>query len=238
MLRRRRLVTLLLASAFCAAVVIAVIASSSTMSYRPEKPVRTTPLGAKQTEALLRGLVQRGRTLGNQQAPATIVVFADLKSPTWQAWYINRAKRTIDELVRTGRVALEIRLINASDRIHRTQDGRLARSAAYNAAQGPHLFDFIGLLAYNQGLESDSWVTSSRLQKVVDAARPRAFQVNADLTNAVQNNARNDDALARRLSVNDTPAFFVRKRGQTTMTAVRDGPRSFRRAVRRAAGDV
>jgi protein-disulfide isomerase len=218
-----------------AALVGAVVAYGFRRS--PNRSETGTPAiaGVRETEELLEGLPHRGRTLGRSAAPATIVVFADLKSPRWQQWCVNNAEQIVDRVVRPAKAALELRLIDRVDRAVGTRDGAALRNAAYDLAGRGRFFDLVSLSAYNQGEQTDSWVTDDWLSRITSQAPGAPLRLDTSPTPAATAAARADDALAQALGVSTEPACFVRDaRGRTSIRLSSGTPRSIARAVRRA----
>src|SRR6478736_686770 len=82
--RRRRLLMLGGVLALAAVVVIILVAVSSGSSDDASTPKATGSsgvAGAKQADALFKGIPQKGLALGSPKAPLTMVEFADMQCP-------------------------------------------------------------------------------------------------------------------------------------------------------------
>ncbi|MBF6621613.1 MAG: thioredoxin domain-containing protein [Patulibacter sp.] len=164
--------------------------------------------GVEETTALLEGIPQRGITLGDPAAPATIVVFADLKCLACRAFALGPQASVIRELVRTGDAALELRLL-ANESFG--ADDQLGRTAAHRLAARDQAWPLTELAFYNQGSSSSAWIDQPMLQGFA-AASPLLRGATIDLrpdagTRALDAAA---DRLAEELDVAGTPTVFVR----------------------------
>lgn len=166
--------------------------------------------GVKEVDALLRGVPQHGLQLGQPDAPATVVAFADLKCSACRAFALAQLPTVVDELVRSGKANLELRLIGLPSF---RPDNLTGRSAVYNLAATGHAWNLAELVFYNQGDERQQWITTAGLQRFIDAAPGLdGTEINARPTAATRRLEAETDALARRLDVRATPTFFVRAR--------------------------
>ncbi len=177
--------------------------------------------GVAETRALLQGLPQKGTLLGNPDAPVTIHEFADVKCPACQQFEVNNQKQNVDELVRTGKANLRIHLVNIIDPNVGTTDGAMGRIAANNLAASNKFFSFLSMNYYNQGEESDSWITEKKLKEIAaEAPGVGADAINTRETPASRELAAEADKKFQGLGAQGTPAFFVQARGTNAYTAV------------------
>jgi protein-disulfide isomerase len=167
--------------------------------------------GVAETTALLEGIPQRGITLGDPAAPATIVVFADLKCSACRAFALGPQASVIRGLVRPGAAALELRLLaNASF----GADDRLGRTAAHRLAGTDRLWPLTELAFYNQGPSSSAWIDRPMLQGFADVSpllRGATIDLRPDAATRALDAAA--DRLAKDLDVAGTPSVFVRPTG-------------------------
>jgi len=202
--RRRayRLAALLVTVVVAAAVVTAIISSGSTSELRPGRPVP----GAARALALLRGIPQSEATLGDPQAPVTLVEFADLQCPTCASFAEGALPQIIRRYVRSGQVRV---IISALDTIG--HDSERAARVAYAIGEQDRLFQFVALMYANQGSENTSYVTDVYLRALAYAIPG----VNVGRALAARNGVGPSRelaaarALASRFHVSATPSFLL-----------------------------
>ncbi len=173
--------------------------------------------GVKEVEALLRRVPQRGLVLGPTDAPVTVIAFADLKCSACRAFALGKLPTVVDELVRSGKANLELRLIGLPAF---RPDNLTGRSAVYNLATAGRAWNLAELTYYNQGDERRQWITAAGLQRFADAAPEMdGVGIEARPTLAARRLEAETDALARQLDVRATPTFFVRGNGASARPA-------------------
>ncbi|WP_320668933.1 DsbA family protein [Patulibacter defluvii] len=166
--------------------------------------------GAKETQALLRGVPQRGLVLGRPDAPATITLFADLHCPFCRSDVTGDELRTlIDDQVRPGKANLELRLLGRL--APNSQQGRMAVDAL--AARG-RAWNLAVMLFFNQGPEGGNWIDDRLLRRIGEvgpglAGLPLSVREDAGGRRLMAET----DALAKRWDVGGTPSYFVGARG-------------------------
>jgi protein-disulfide isomerase len=155
---------------------------------------------------------QDGVFLGDSDAPATLIEFADLQCPFCAEYANDELPRVIDSYVRDGRLRLELRLLAFIG-----PDSERARQVAHAAALQDRMWGFTDRFFRNQGAENSGYATDAFLQRLArqtpgldvdqlaeDYATPRAEAL-----------SRQAERLGRRLAVSGTPSFYlVRDGGQ------------------------
>jgi protein-disulfide isomerase len=207
--RKRRLAMLggaLLVAIVAVAVIIAVSSGGSSST-----DTKTTSTSAAPAQPEFAGIPQKGNTLGNANAPATMVVFADLQCP-FCAQFENGALPTIvRRYVRPGKLKIEFRPIAILG-----QDSILGARASAAAAQQNKMFDFNARLYRNQGEENSGYLNQAYVKKIatgVPGLDPA--KLIADLKIAPVNKFLNEtQGLATSGHVDSTPSFFVARSGQ------------------------
>ena len=216
--RRRRLIMLGGVLAAAAVVVLVLVLVSSGGADDEDTPKATgasVVIGAKQADALVKGIPQKERALGNPKAPLTLVEFADIQCP-YCAEYANRAlPGLVRKYVRTGKLRMEFRplVFLGQDSL----DGGRVVGAAGNQNK---LWNAVDLLYHNQGKENSGWLTDG-LQGKILAAIP-----GLDARKAMSDRAANStrlqlvraDNLARKLKIEETPTFLLGRTGGKLQT--------------------
>lgn len=154
---------------------------------------------------------EQGTSLGDPQAPATLVEFADLQCPFCAQFARDALPGLLSEWVRPGKLRLDLRLISIIG-----PDSRTAARAAGAAALQNRLWPFAELFFLNQGTENSGYVTPSFLGAIaattpgLDAAKALGAQGSDAVTAQLTRGANT----ARTLGVSSTPSFFLQRPGR------------------------
>ena len=168
---------------------------------------------------LLGGIEQSGITLGDPNAPVTVVEYADLQCPFCAQFATRDFPGIVDRYVKTGDVKMELRLLGfiGAD----SQTGRLVAAAA---AQQDRIWPFAENVYSNQGQENSGYMTTGFLQQQasgipgLDASKAIADSKDA----AAQRYAAESDTLAQEAGVRSTPTFEVSAGGGPPQQASAD----------------
>lgn len=164
--------------------------------------------GVEETAALLDGVPQRGIVLGDPDAAATIVAFVDLKCAACRGFALTHQPTIVRDLVRTGKAAIELRLL-AIERFG--PDDRQGRTAAHNLAASNRTWPLVELAFYNQGPASEAWIDAALLRGFTRASPGlRGATIDLDPTPASRELDAAADRLAAQLDVVGTPTVYVR----------------------------
>src|SRR5204863_7636512 len=200
---------LLVTTAVVAVVLVTVLGAGSTSELAPGKPVP----GAPRTLALLQGIPQRGITLGNPQAPATMVEFGDLQCPACAEFAVKALPQIISRYVRTGRLRLTFYPLDILG-----SDSTRAARMALALAQQNRMWQFAELMYRNQGLEQSGFV-SERYLRALASAIP-GVEVSGALaarsSQATSEQLAEARARARAAHVSSTPSFLLEGAGAGT----------------------
>jgi protein-disulfide isomerase len=213
--RTRRL--LLLGGAVLAAVVLVVVAIAVSQSGSDDGNGGGGPVasggGAQQSQAadveeLFGGIPQQGVTLGEPDAPATLIEFADLQCPFCAQYTTAALPTVIQDYVRTGRLKMELRLL----RFIGPDSERGAEVAAAATLQNRG-WEFSDLFYRNQGQENSGYATDAFLEQLArETPGLDVNQLESDLDSPpAQGLIRQAERQANTLGVSGTPTFFVRK---------------------------
>ncbi len=175
------------------------------------RPVEKLP-GAAGTIALFKGIPQKLNVLGNANAPATMIEFADLQCPFCRDYAVNALPALVPEYARTGKVKFVFSGMHFIG-----PDSEKALRAVYAAGLQGRLWEFLDLLYKHQGSENAGWVTDDLLRSI-GASLPGfdPDKMIADLNSEEVTNAlAAADQQAQNAGVNSTPTFFSGPTGGT-----------------------
>jgi protein-disulfide isomerase len=155
-------------------------------------------------------LQQDGVSLGDADAPATLIEFADLQCPFCAEYATEELPRVIDSYVRDGRLRLELRLLAFIG-----PDSERARQVAQAAALQDRMWNYTERFFRNQGPENSGYATDSFLQRLArETPGLDVEQLSADLASPqAEALTRQAERLARRLGVEGTPSFYLVRDG-------------------------
>lgn len=204
--RKKRLSVLAGVVAVAAVIVAVVIGLTSSGGDNTPAPDSSAVAGVQDTSALLSGIPQSGRTLGNPKAPVTMIEFADLQCPICKQYSAQTLPQVIQDFVRDGKVKIELQLLTFLG-----PDSVRGAAIANAAARQDHMWDFVELFYANQGEEQSGYATDDFLRKIASAApglnASKAFGLRADASIVNANGAAN--TLASRYGVTGTPTLVV-----------------------------
>jgi protein-disulfide isomerase len=205
------LVTVLATVVMVGAVVMSSNGSDETAAPPSSSQPGMTP--AQEAAALYDGIPQKGIHLGKADAPATLVEIADLQCPFCAQYSTQALPAIVEDYVRTGKVAYELRIRSFLGR-----DSVRAAGAAAEAANENRMYQFADLFYRNQGPENSDYADADFIRgiasqvegldvdKVVAAADdPLSYP-------AVERN----EMFARKIGSTGTPDFYLRKDGRMT----------------------
>ena len=153
---------------------------------------------------------QEGVYLGDPDAPATLIEFADLQCPFCAEFANDELSRVIDQYVRPGRLRLELRLLAFIG-----PDSERARQVAHAAALQDRMWGFTDRFFRNQGPENSGYATDSFLQRLArQTPGLDVDQLSEDFGNPqAEALTRQAERLGRQLGVQGTPSFYLVRDG-------------------------
>jgi protein-disulfide isomerase len=213
-LTRERRLWLLAGAAVVATVIVAVaIAISQGGADDDDEPSPAPRSGApEQTADISEDVPQDGVSLGDPDAPATLIEFADLQCPFCAEFATGQLPDIVDTYVRDGRLRLELRLLAFIG-----ADSERARQVANAAALQDRLWDYTELFFRNQGDENSGYATDAFLLRLARQTPGLDVEQLAEDFASPQAEAltRQAERLGRQLAVSGTPSFYlVRDGGQ------------------------
>ena len=213
--RNRRL--LLLGGAILAAVVVVVVAIVISQRGSDDDGGAGAPAAsggqAQQSQSaevkeLFGGIPQQGVTLGQPDAPATLIEFADLQCPFCAQYTTGALPTVIQDYVRSGRLKMQLRLL----RFIGPDSERGAEVAAAATLQNKG-WQYSDLFFRNQGQENSGYATDAFLEQLArETPGLDVNQLDSDLdTPPAQQLIRQAERQANQLGVSGTPTFFIQK---------------------------
>jgi protein-disulfide isomerase len=197
--RSRPVVQLAVLALLAAAVVVGAILISRGGAETPARTAAAPDVYA--------GIPQNGIRLGDPDARATLVEFADLQCPFCAQYAVEAMPTIVRDYVRTGRVAYELQL-----RSFLGPDSQRAAASAAAAAREDRLYQFVDAFYRNQGPENSGYVDDAFLRRIAGEAGvdPQAV-VAAAADPAAEHAVRRAERLAESIGSNGTPDFYVRR---------------------------
>jgi protein-disulfide isomerase len=192
----------LLGLAALAAIVVVVAAIVISQSGAEDEETSTAPRVER--------IAQDEVWLGDPDAPATLIEFADLQCPFCAEFANDELPGVIDEYVRDGRLRLELRLLAFLG-----PDSVRARQVAHAAALQDQMWGFTERFFRNQGEENSGYATDSFLQRLARQTPGLDVEQLADDFGNPRAEAltREAERMARQLEVPGTPAFYLVREG-------------------------
>lgn len=199
----RRLTVLSSLLGVAAAIVVVAVLVSSGGAKDTSKPRQPSP---RDVTSILRGIPQRGLTLGDPKAPILLVEFADLQCPFCREFAAHSWPDIVKRYIRTGKVRMELRLLNILG-----EDSVKANKAVMAAALQNRMWDASMRFYDVQGQEGSGYVNDTFLRGVLGGVR------GIDLERAMRDrsSAKVHDELAAvhslqsRYAVHSTPTLMI-----------------------------
>jgi protein-disulfide isomerase len=195
----------------------------------------TVIAGGPDAETLLEGIAQDGTSLGDPDAPVTLVEYADLQCPFCAQWSLQTFPELVQEYVRDGRLRIEFRGLSFIG-----QESEDALRAALAAGAQGKLWNVVDLIYVNQGAENGGWVTDDFLRAVGEAVPGLDVDRMMDERDGSDVTATMDEAsaAAQADAVAGTPAFLLGETGgELSVLEISSlGPEEFRAAIDRLLG--
>jgi protein-disulfide isomerase len=166
-------------------------------------------VGTEAVSKRFAGIPQDGLSLGDPDAPVTLVEFADLQCPFCKQASDNSLPTIVDKYVRPGKVRLEFRNFPILG-----PDSETAARALSGAAEQGKAWQFLDVWYLNQGEENSGYVTDAFIERIARGAGADPQSVLAAAHD--QGNTADIDkarADAEKYGVDSTPSFLIGKTG-------------------------
>jgi protein-disulfide isomerase len=202
--RRKRLVQLGAVAVFAAVVLVVAI----VVSQGGDDPETTSEPSA--SAGVFDGIPQSGSVLGDPDAEATLIEFADPQCPFCAQYALGALPAVVDEYVRSGELALQLELLTFIG-----PDSQEAARMAVAASEQDLMWQFVDGLYANQGAENSGYVDEDFLREV--GGQVEGLDVDAALeesgSEAVAAALQESSDLATELGINSTPGFVLERDG-------------------------
>jgi protein-disulfide isomerase len=196
----------------------------------------TAIAGGPDVELLLDGVPQEGTAVGEDDAPVTLVEYADLQCPFCADWSLTTFPELVTEYVRDGRLRIELRGLTFIG-----AESEAALRAALAAGEQGKLWNVVDLVYANQGAENSGWVTDDFLRAVGAAVPGLDVDRMMDARDAAEVTAAMEEAAAAAQSdgITGTPSFLLGPTGgELEALAISSlGPEEFRAAIDELLGE-
>jgi protein-disulfide isomerase len=196
----------------------------------------TAIAGGPDVELLLDGVTQEGTVVGEDDAPVTLVEYADLQCPFCADWALTTFPELVTDYVREGRLRIEFRGLSFIG-----PESENALRAALAAGEQGKLWNVVDLIYTNQGAENSGWITDDFLRAVGGAVPGLDVDRMLDARDAAEVTAGMEEAAAAAESdgVTGTPSFLLGPTGGEleTLAVSSLGPEEFRAAIDELLGE-
>lgn len=211
--RRKRTAFLAGGAALIALVVIVVLVVASQGDDGGDTQVDATKFD---------GVPMKGISMGTENAPVTVVEFADLQCPFCRDFAVDELPGIIKDYIKPGDVKMELRLLAFIG-----PDSEAGRGVAAGAAEQDLIWPFTENIYANQGTENSGYMTEEFLTEQAEAVPgldvDKAFAA-SDSEFAQQYGAESEQ-LAEEAGISSTPSFTVTADGGEPETVDADGLR-------------
>lgn len=156
------------------------------------------------------GIPQRGLTLGDPGAPATLIEFVDLQCPFCAQYSVEALPTVVRQFVRSGRLRLELQLLTFLG-----PDSERGAQVAAAAALQNRGWEYSELFFRNQGAENSGYATDRFLRRLARQTPGLDVpQLSSDLgTPPARRLVSQATARGERLGVKGTPSFYLVRDG-------------------------
>lgn len=166
--------------------------------------------GLTETNELLQGIPQQGDALGKEDAPVTLVEFADVQCPFCREFALTTYPVIVNDYVRDGKVRIEFRTLTFIG-----PDSEKGARAAAAAGEQDREAQFTQLWYFNQGPENSGYATQEFIDKLwkaagVNVAQAKKFMDSQKSLEPVDEAQRD----AEKFGVVSTPTFLIGETGK------------------------
>jgi protein-disulfide isomerase len=122
---------------------------------------------ASDVAKMFKGIPQKGLTLGDPNAPVTLIEYIDLQCPACQQFELTELPTLVQKYVRPGKMNIQMRTWNIIDANHPgTDDSLRGQKVTIGASKQNKAFDFASVLYNNQGIEGTNWLNNAMIGNI------------------------------------------------------------------------
>lgn len=139
--------------------------------------------GAAAVAKLLKGIPQRGLTLGDPNAPVTLTEYIDLQCPVCEQFETAELAPLVEKYVRAGKLKITMQPWGILDLTSDEHDSLRGQKATIGAAAQNKAFNFAQVLYDNQGPEESGWLDDAMISRIaasVDGLKPAQLATDAN----------------------------------------------------------
>ena len=189
--------------------------SSAPSDFPPVGTLTDALPGAAEIETELKGIPQKGLSLGKPDAPVTLVEYVDLQCPICREFEAVVMPDLLKNYVKPGKLRIETRVLKFIGDQDSPNDSLRARDAMIAAGKQNKAYNFSMILYANQGQERTGWVTDTMIGQIASSIPglrvPQLFDQRS--ASDVKSLGETFDQQASADKVPGTPTIFVGKTG-------------------------
>jgi protein-disulfide isomerase len=213
--RRTRLTRLGIVVAVVVAAIVVILLATGGGGKKGIPPAKEKPKVEAEVTALVGGIPQTGKVIGNPNAPVTMRYFGDLQCPICKEFTLGALPSILQQWVRTGKLKIEYFALETAT--HEPEVFKSQQVAALAAGKQSKMWNYLELFYREQGEESTGYVTESYLQSL--AQQVPGLNLTKWTTDrndpALATEVTNDTEAANNAGFTSTPSFQLGKTGGT-----------------------
>lgn len=204
---RNRLLLLAGAVGVAAVIVIVLVLIGAGSDSKSPNTTSSASAAAPAENQFLAGVPQHGDTLGEADAPATLIVYEDPQCPFCRDWSLETLPAVIADYVKPGRLKLVYRGVQIIG--PNSQEGL---RAIYAAGRQDKLWNLSDALYRRQGAENSGWITGAVISEAAASAGADGAAIRAAAPTAAVTTQLRDAAVQASVDrVPGTPTFVLHR---------------------------
>jgi protein-disulfide isomerase len=177
---------------------ILIISSSSLLNLNNGSEISSQDMNMKKIQ-------QIGHTLGDINAPITIIEFGDYQCPFCGEWYAQTSPGINEKYISTGKAKLIF-----IDFAFLGSDSDNAAFASYCADEQEKYWEFHGALYLNQGSPNDGWASPENVRELAKEIGINMIQFDECMTSPLHQEKLNSSLqISEENNIVQTPTFII-----------------------------